>query len=209
VEGAGLILQHCRRAKSALVVSSMGVYSAHDDPFHRFDEFDPIGRGATAYAATSPATKLGMEAVARFCARAFDLKVTIARLNTVLGVPGAYFSKLIEGVAAGQPFRVPHVPNPHSPIHTEDMQAQIEALLDAAAVPALVVNWCGDEVVTTQAAARTAGELLGCEPKLLVVDTPGAPKGNAANAGRRLAITGPCGVRFDPAFRRLCEQLGD
>jgi len=33
VEGAGLLLQHCQRAKAALVMSGMGVYSASDDPW--------------------------------------------------------------------------------------------------------------------------------------------------------------------------------
>ena len=73
VEGAGLVLQHCRRAKAALVMSGMGVYSPSPDPWHLYTETDPVGRAATAYAPTSPASKLGLEAVARFCARAFDL----------------------------------------------------------------------------------------------------------------------------------------
>lgn len=205
VEAAGLLMMHCRSARSALVVSSMGVYSPHEDPFHRYSEGDPLGRGATAYAATSPATKLGLECVARFCARAFNLPTTIARLNTVVGVPGAYFSKLIEAGLAGEAFMVPHDPNPHGPIHTQDMQAQVAALLDAAAVPALVVNWSGDETVTTQAAAEQLGRLRGVTASLRLVSVPGAPKGNAADNQRRLSITGPCQVRFAEAFARLCQ----
>ena len=204
VEAAGLLMMRCRNAKSALVVSSMGIYSPHEDAFHRYAETDPVGRGATAYAATSPATKLGMEAVARFCARAFNLPTTIARLNTVLGVPGAYFSKLVESARDGAEFMAPHDPNPHGPIHTEDMQDQVEALLEAAAVPALVVNWCGDETVTTQEAASQLARLTGLQARLKVVHFPGAPKGNAADNARRLSITGPCKVRFADGFARLC-----
>ena len=88
VEGAGLVLQHCRKAKAALVMSGMGVYSANDDPGGPTAKRDPIGRGATAYAPTSPACKLGLESVARFCARAFDLPIVITRLNTLTGLPG-------------------------------------------------------------------------------------------------------------------------
>ena len=144
VEGAGLILQHCRKAKAALVVSGMGVYSTHTDPMHVYTEADPIGRGVTPYAATSPASKVGVEAVARFCARAFNLPITIARLNTVFGVSdnmsGNYHAKLVASAMDGSPFRVPGDPNPHSTIHTDDMQAQIEPLLGAAGVPALITN---------------------------------------------------------------------
>ena len=50
VEGAGLLLQHCRRAKAALVMSGMGVYSGNDDPWWAYSERDPVGRGATVYA---------------------------------------------------------------------------------------------------------------------------------------------------------------
>ena len=56
VEGPGLLLQHCRRAKAALVMSGMGIYSANEDPWHAYTETDPIGRGSTAYAPTSPAS---------------------------------------------------------------------------------------------------------------------------------------------------------
>ena len=65
VEGAGLVLEHCRKAKAALVMSGMGVYSPSPDPWHLYTETDPVGRAATAYAPTSPASKLGLEAVAR------------------------------------------------------------------------------------------------------------------------------------------------
>ena len=90
VEGAGLLLQHFRTAKAALVMSGMGIYSGNDDPWHAYSESDPIGRGSTAYAPTSPASKLGVESVARFCARAFDLPVVIPRLNTFHGTPGSF-----------------------------------------------------------------------------------------------------------------------
>jgi nucleoside-diphosphate-sugar epimerase len=101
VEGAGLLLQHCRRAKAALVMSGMGVYSGNDDPWWAYSERDPVGRGATAYAPTSPACKLGLESVARFCARAFDLPVVITRLNTLMGSPGTFPGMHIDAVMRG------------------------------------------------------------------------------------------------------------
>jgi|KBSSwiStaDraftv2_1062776.scaffolds.fasta_scaffold05835_3 UDP-glucuronate 4-epimerase len=211
VEGAGLILQHCRKAKAALVVSGMGVYSTHTDPMHVYTEADPIGRGVTPYAATSPASKVGVEAVARFCARAFNLPITIARLNTVFGVSdnmsGNYHAKLVASAMDGSPFRVPGDPNPHSTIHTDDMQAQIEPLLGAAGVPALITNWCGDEVITTQHAAAELERIAGKRVTLEVVDIPGAPKGNAADPTRRRSITGPCQVRFTDGLERLYREL--
>jgi nucleoside-diphosphate-sugar epimerase len=211
VEGAGLILQHCRKAKGALVISGMGVYSPNADPLHLYSESDPIGRDRTPYAATSPASKLGVEAVARFCARAFDLPITIARLNTVYGMSdhltGNYYAKLIQAARAGETIRVPGDPNLHSPIHTLDMQNQIEALLGSAGVPALITNWCGDERIATQDVAKRLETLTGRPVNLDTQIIPGFPQGNPCDPTRRLSITGPCTVPFAEGLDRLYAEL--
>ena len=208
VEGAGLLLQHCRKARAALVMSGMGVYSGQDDPWHAYTEIDAIGRGATAYAATSPASKLGVEAVARFCARAFDLPTVITRLNTFMGTPNSFPAYHIAAVLAGETMFAPHDPNPHSPIHIDDMKDQLEALLDAAATPALITNWCGDETVTAQDWVKRASELSGREGRLEVrAPAPGSPLGTRADPSRRQSITGPCRTVFDDEYRRLFETM--
>lgn len=38
-----------------------------------------------------------------------------------------------------------------------------------------------------------------------VHEMPGAARGNVADVERRLAITGPCSVRFEDGLRRLFE----
>ena len=207
VEGAGLVLQHCHRAKAALVMSGMGIYSPHPDPWHAYSEIDPIGRGATAYAPTSPASKLGLEAVARFCARAFDLPVTITRLNTFMGVPESFPGMHINAVLAGQPIVAPCDPNPHSPIHVDDMAWQLEALLDAASTTACVTNWCGDEVTTAQEWVAWASEWSGLPGTLEVREVPCSPTGSSADPTRRRSITGPCRTNFRESYRALYESM--
>lgn len=207
VEGPGLLLQHCRKAKAALVMSGMGIYSASDDPWHAYHESDPIGRGATAYAATSPASKLGVESVARFCARAFDLPVTIARLNTFMGTTRTFPAMHIEAVLEGRAMKAPCDPNPHTPIHIDDMLEQLEALLDAASSTALITNWCGDEDVTAQEWIAEASQLAGLKGRLDVVPAPGSPAGTRADPTRRRSITGPCKTKFPEAFRRLYAEV--
>ncbi len=207
VEGAGLLLQHCRNAKAALVMSGMGIYSGHDDPWHAYTETDPIGRGSTAYAPTSPASKLGLEAVARFCARAFDLPVTITRLNTFMGVPASFPGIHIQAVLDGQTMVAPRDPNPHSPIHVDDMAWQVEPLLDAASTTACITNWCGDDVTTAQDWVAKAAEWSGRDGRIVVKDAPGSPAGTLADPTRRRSITGPCRVSFDDAFRTLYQTM--
>lgn len=207
VEGPGLLLQHCRKARAALVMSGMGIYSPHADPWHAHHEDDPIGRGATAYAATSPASKLGVEAVARFCGRAFNLPVVIPRLNTYMGTLRSWPALIIGQVLAGQAIPTPNDPNPQSPIHIEDMKDQLEAMLDAASTTALITNWCGDETNSMPDWARWAGEWSGKPVNIVTRTAAGVPPGNAADPARRRSITGPCKTVFKDEFRKLYEQI--
>lgn len=207
VEGPGLLFQHCRRAKATLVMSGMGIYSPNPDPWHLYTEADPIGRGATAYAPTSPASKAGIEAVARFCARAFDMRVVIARLNTFNGTPRTMPAQVIRAVLEGRTVHAPNDPNPQSPIHIEDIKGQLEAMLDAAANPARIVNWCGDEVLPVQNWARLAGEWSGQPVDLAVDEAPCVPPGSAADPALRRSITGPSSVAFVAAFRTLYDEI--
>jgi len=205
-EGTGLILQHCQRAKAALVVSSAAVYAPNDDPFHAHREDGALGRGFAPWSPTSPVTKVAEEAVARFAARAFGLPVTIARLNTVYGSPRNLPSTHIRQVMAGQKVTLPWDPNNHSPIHLEDMYAQLEPLLAAASTPATIVNWAGDEIVSAQHWCALAAELAGAKADLVVQKLPGAAPGNVADVERRRSITGPCSISFDEGFRRLYAE---
>jgi nucleoside-diphosphate-sugar epimerase len=207
VEGAGLVLQHCRRAKAALVMSGMGVYSANDDPWWAYSERDPMGRGATAYAPTSPACKLGLESVARFCARAFELPIVITRLNTLTGLPGTFPAMHIDAVMNGQTMHAPSDPTPHSPIHIDDMKWMLEPLLDAASTTARITNWCGDDVTTVQDWMRDAAAWSGRDAHLVVNSVPGSPAGSRADPARRHSITGPCRTTFAETFRTLFHDL--
>lgn len=209
VDGAGLVLHHCRRAKAALVMSGMGVYSPHGDAWHAYTEDDPVGRAATPFAPTSPACKLGLEAVARFCARAFGLRVTIARLNTFMGPPVSFPGMHIASVLAGEEIVVPNDPSPHNPIHADDMRWQLEPLLDAASTTPCTVNWCGDDVTTAQEWARDAAAWSGREARLRTQPVPCSPAGNLGDPIRRLSLTGPCRTRFADAFRTLYETMVD
>jgi nucleoside-diphosphate-sugar epimerase len=207
VEGAGLVLQHCSRAKAALVMSGMGVYSANDDPWWQYSERDPIGRGAPAYAPTSPACKLGLESVARFCARAFDLPVVITRLNTLTGLPASFPAMHIEAVMNGRTLVAPSDPTPHSPIHIDDMKWMLEPLLDAASTTACITNWCGDDLTTVQDWVRDAAAWSGRPGHLDVQSVVGSPAGSAADPARRRSITGPCRTEFSASFRTLFTEL--
>src|SRR4051794_33591084 len=201
-EGTGLLLQHCRKAKAALVMSTSSVYKPHDDPHHLFLETDPLGDVNSAFSPTYSVSKTAEEAVARFCARAFDLPVTIARMNASYGANGGLPAYHLDWMVAGAPVVVRYDPSPYSPIHEDDIFGQTEALLRAATVPATVVNWGGDEVVSPQQWCAYFGELTGIEPQFQLVVVPGTLRGNALDPTKRQAITGRGAVGWKDGFRR-------
>ena len=101
----------------------------------------------------------------------------------------------------------PSDPTPHTPIHVDDMIDQLEALLDAAATPAFITNWCGDEDVTAQEWIRMASELSGRPGEIVAKDVPGSPAGSRADPTRRRSITGPCKADLTAAFRELYASM--
>jgi nucleoside-diphosphate-sugar epimerase len=209
-EGTGLLLHHCRRAKAALVMSTHSVYKPQADPWHVFVESDPLGDVNSAVSPTYSVSKIAEEGVARFCARAFDLPVVIARMNASYGPNGGLPAYHLDAVAAGQPVTTRWDPCLYSPIYEDDINEQAGPLLEAATVPATVVNWAGDEAVSVQEWAAHMGELAGREAQVLVQETPGTLRGSVADISRRSSITGPCKVGWrDGLARTWAARHGD
>lgn len=209
--GPGLLMQHCRALKSALVVSSTAVYTPPGDVWHPLAEGDPIGGAFAPWAPTSPASKLSLEATAKLAAEAFDIPTVIARLNTTYGpgrgAKGGMPVMDLESVSRGDAVRTFADPYPHSPIHFDDMVDQIEPLLDAATTPATLVNWCGDEVVTQRRWCELAGAFAGRSPEVQVHPIAGAPCGNVGDNRFRLTLTGACKRKFTSAYRELYDAM--
>jgi nucleoside-diphosphate-sugar epimerase len=205
-EGTGLLLAHCRRARAALVMSTASVYLPNEDPLHSFLETDPLGDARSPHAPTYSISKIAEEAVARTCARQFDLPVVIARMNASYGPNGGLPAYHLDWIVGGQPVVVRWDPCPYSVIHQDDINVQAEALLAAASVPATVVNWGGDEAVSPQEWCAYFGELTGRTPEVVVKDMPGTHRGSILDPAERRAITGPCTVGWRDGMRRLVAE---
>ena len=205
-EGTGLLMSHCRAAKAALVMSTLTVYKPHPDPFHAFREDDPIGDQLLPNPQPYSIVKISEEAVARYCAREFELPVTIARMGSAYGDRGGLPLWHLQAIAAGNPVVVRWNPLPYSPIHYDDINSQVEALLDAATVPATIVNWSGDVPVTAQQWSGYFGQLLGVKVDLRTQVVPGASVGSVGDHTKRLSITGPCTVDWKVGFRDMAAR---
>ncbi len=206
-EGTGFILNHCRSAKAALYMSSHVIYTFNEDPWHAPRENESIGGSKPAWSSTSAVSKVAGEAIARYCARSFDLPVTIARLNAPYGpadrlLPVGH----MDMVMADREVTARWDPEPYMPIHLDDMCDQLDAMLDAASVPATVVNWAGDEAVTVQQWCGYAAEFSGRQAKVRVQEVPGSLRGSVADVTMRKSITGPCKVAFKDGYRDVFDK---
>jgi nucleoside-diphosphate-sugar epimerase len=206
-EGTGLLLEHCRRAKAALVMSTVTAYKPHRDPWHPFREDDPLGDQMLPQQLPYSISKIGEEAVARFCARSFGLPTTIARMGAAYGHRGGLPVWHLHAIAAGDPVVTRWDPIPYSPIHDDDIAAQLAPLLHAASVPATIVNWCGDEAVSVQQWSDYFADLFGVAARVIVEPVPGASIGSVGDPTKRIAITGRCRVGWREGFRRIAEHF--
>ncbi len=206
-EGTGLLLEHCRRAKAALVMSTVSLYKPNPDPWHAFCEDDPLGDQMLPGQAPYSISKISEEAVARFCARSFNLPSTIARMGSAYGLRGGVPVWHLHAIAAGEPVQTRWDPMLYSPIHDDDIAAQLESLFGVASVPATIVNWCGDEPVSVQEWSSYIGELLGVDPTVVVEEIPDASVGSVGDTTKRRTITGPCRVGWREGIRRVAEHF--
>ena len=205
-EGTGLLMQHCRRARAVLVASTFSVYDPNPDPTHAYTETDPLGDCHALHSPTYSVSKIGQEAVARTMARVLGLPTTIARINAAYSSNGGLPAFHLDWLMEDKPIALRgSAPTPYSVIHQDDMNAQVAALLQAAAVPATIVNWCGDEPVNAEDWIAYLSQLSGREPAITYGHSPGTSPGAAGDPAKRLSITGPCRVRWQDGFREMYE----
>jgi len=162
-ESTGLLMSHCRGAKAFLHCSTTGVYEpkGHD----ALTEEDPLGDNHRVIMPTYSLAKISAEVVVRFAARHFELPTVIARLNVPYGNNGGWPYMHLQMMKAGAPVAVhADAPSLYTPIHERDIIAMIPDLLEAASIPADVVNWCGQQDVSIEEWCRYMGELTGTPP---------------------------------------------
>ncbi len=162
-EGVGRLMYHCRKARGFLHCSSGAVYQyAGNDPRK---ENDPLGDNHRVMFPTYSICKITAETLVRFAARQWNIPTTIARLSVPYGDNGGWPWFHLMMMNGGQPIPVhPERPNLYNPIHEDDYNEHIPKLLEVAQVPALTLNWGGEQASLEDWCAYL-GELTGLEPR--------------------------------------------
>lgn len=203
-EGTGLLLSHCRHAHAALVMSTSAVYGDNLDPAYRFVETDPLGGRRSIYAPTYGVSKIAQESVARTSARLLGLPIVIARMSTIYGVNGGLPASHLDSIVEGREITIRGNGTSYNPICQHDVDRQIGAILGTATVPATIINWGGDDVVTDAAWCMYLGELVGKTARLISAD--GAGKGGAMDVRQRESVTGKCQWDWRQGMKMMCEE---
>ena len=203
-EAAGLLMAHCRNATAMLHCSSTGVYEPAG--LHELAETDALGDNHRVIMETYSIAKIAAEVVVRTCARLYDLPTTIARLNVPYGDNGGWPGFQLEMLLADMPIEVhPERPNLFNPIHEDDIIATVPALLAAATVPATIVNWGGDEVVSLEEWCTYLGELVG-HPATFN-ETEGTIGGVTVDLTKMHQLVGASTVGWKDGMRRMAAAM--
>tara|TARA_B110000503_G_scaffold55997_1_gene89826 strand:+ start:3167 stop:4087 length:921 start_codon:yes stop_codon:yes gene_type:complete len=203
-EGTGLLMKHCQKAKACLIVSTGAVYSLNSSPEHLYKEDDPLGGGSHP-APTYAISKIAQEAVARSAARQYKLPTTIARMNasysSSAGMPVRHLDNLVKGIPIVIPNSDPAV---FSPIHQDDINAQVPRLLSVASIPATILNWAGDDVVSVEEWCRYMASLAKMEVNFDYRDI--GLKSLANDNSLRRSLIGECRVNWREGLRRVFAE---
>ena len=201
-ESTGLLMSHCRKAKAFLHCSTTGVYQpkGHD----LITEEDDLGDNHRVMIPTYSLAKISAEVVVRFAARQFDLPTIITRLNLPYGNNGGWPYYHLIMMKKGVPIPV-HKDSPsiYTPIHEDDIIRMIPGLLEAAAVPAPTVNFCGQEHVSIEEWTAYLGELTGLEPKLEYTEQ--TIESVRTDNSKLRALVGETKVDWKDGLRRMIE----
>lgn len=110
-------------------------------------------------------SKIAGEVLVKYTAKRLGIPTVIARLNVPYG--DTYGWMLFHLAMMERDIPVPvHVDQPtaYTPIHADDIARSIPYLLSFAAVPATIVNWGGDQVVSIEDWCEELGRITGLTP---------------------------------------------
>jgi UDP-glucuronate 4-epimerase len=202
-EGLGLLMSHCRDAKGFLHCSSTGVYEADDHAV--FVEESALGDNHRVMMPTYSISKISAEVVARYAAREFGLPTIITRLNTPYGSNGGWPYYHLLMMKGGTPIPVhANAPSQYTLLHQDDIERTVTGLVEAATVPARIVNWSGQEHVSIEEWCTYLGELIGVEPKFDVTDK--TIESVMTDNSRMRELVGPARVPWKEGLRRMVED---
>ncbi|WP_279243314.1 NAD-dependent epimerase/dehydratase family protein [Candidatus Litorirhabdus singularis] len=201
--GTGKLMHRFARVKAFFFSSTCSVYQPQGA--HPLKETDPLGDSMRGFCPTYAFSKVAAEAVVKFTSEQFGIPAVIARMNVSYGQNGGLPVLHLDAMRKGEPiYLYPDKPNFYNPIHEEDYFSKMLELLDHAASPPPVVNWCGSQTVSAEEWCEYMSGLLGVEPKFVYSDQmiPGSP----CDTTFMHELVGETRIDWREGMRRLVEE---
>jgi len=205
-DGPARLMGHCRNARAFLHVSTVSVHHYSDDERHIYSEESALGSGiGSAYGVS----KLAGEGAVRAGAILLDMPTVICRQNVQYG--GAHPDANVFEQVIDRFLETGEVPVPAnrkyycSADYLYDIPDWVEPCLEFAAVPATVVNWCGDEAIDWLELFDYIGWMVGKAPIFVKTDKFPFPN-SIQDPSRRQSIAGPARTHWRDGFRRSLEM---
>ena len=193
-------MSHFQGLKGFLFASTISVYDPPGDgsPVRETHRFGIHTTGEYAF------TKVATEAVLTYLSRRGDVPTTIIRVGSCSGVDGGPMRDRLDLLVQGRPIPV-HSDKPTylRPIFEPDAARLGVTALEAGRVPPLVVNWCGDDIVSLEEYCTYMGELIGRKP--IFESNPDAWESMVPDTTFRNEVLGSCDVGWRDGCRMLVE----
>ncbi len=209
-DATGRLMAHLRPSKGFLFASTISLYDPPAkpwDPARRASGETPVPENHlfgihvfNTYAFTKAAT----EAVVSYLSRSLEIPTTIIRIGYCSGVEGGPMRWQLDQIVRREPIRVhPDKPNYTRPIFEPDAAKLGVAALEQGRIPPLVVNWCGNDIVSVEEYCTLMGELVGIEP--IFEYTEETYVSLVPDITFRTEVLGSADVRWQDGTRSLVE----
>ncbi len=201
-DATGRLMAHLR-PKGFVFTSSISAYSPPGGatPVPENSQFGIHTRPAYAF------TKVANEAVISYVSRDLEIPAVILRVGSASGVDGGPMRDRLDRIVRGESVLL-HEDGPIylRPIFEPDAARLAVAALEAGRVPPLVVNWCGDDIVTAEEYCEYFGELVGRAPVFEYSDKFPAYRSLVPDTTLMHETLGVCETSWREGCRALVQQ---
>ena len=197
-QATGRLMKHCRKVKGFLhcSTSSIYLYQGHK----AIKETDPLGLHIPCYSFS----KIAAEAVARFVSVEWNIPTMMIRIASFYGPSGGAPARRLDMMIQGKEIPLcPDKPNYFKPMFQDDaVELGIKAMT-LGRVPAIAVNWCGNDMVSAEEYCEYMGQLIGIKPRFLYTDK--AYTGLIPDTTLMHEVIGKCKVHWKDGMRRMIQ----
>jgi len=199
-DAAARLAYRCRNAKGFGLVSTASVYQP--DGHNPVKEDRPIGHHVMTHMYGS-FSKIAMEAACTFVSNQFGLPMSILRMGSPSSIDGGTIVERLTKIVKGEEIPLhPEKPNLFRPHFEKDLARMAVNAMVEARTPPVIVNFCGDDIVSAEEYCAYLGELVGKEPRI-VYTTEGTYTSLVPDTTYMHEILGECEV----AWKEACQEL--